>query len=923
MRITNRLWILLILLAGCSWQALAEEGEGILQTRIDIPYTKHVLKNGMTLIVHEDHKAPIVAVNLWYHVGSKNEAPGKTGFAHLFEHLMFSGSENFKGSGDQSAFFEVMERIGATDLNGTTSHDRTDYFENVPTNALDLALWIESDRMGHLLGAIDQAKLDTQRGVVQNEKRQYENEPYGITDELITKGTTPPGHPYSWTVIGSMDDLNAASLEDVRTWFRTYYGAANTVLVLAGDITPETAIEKVEHYFGDIPAGPPVARFEKWIPRMQGMRRQRVSDRVPQARLYMVWNVPGYGEMETTHLELASSVLTLGKTSRLYKRLVYDEQIATDVTAFVDDREISGQFVIIATAQPGEGLGPIEKSINQELEKLLAEGPTERELSRVKAQRIAQFVRGAERIGGFGGKSDILAMNQTFRGSPDFYKTNLHYLREARETDVRQAARKWLTDQVYLLEVHPYGSYETNSVAADRSKMPVPGQFPEVKFPDLQRARLANGINLVLAERHAVPVVLLTMQVDAGFAADQFAIPGTARMAMSMLDEGTTHRTALQISEELGLLGASLGAGSELDFSMVSLSALKSTLDPALEIFADVILNPSFPESDFKRLQQQLIAVIQQEKAQPLGIATRVFPRILYGPDHAYSNPLSGSGTVESVARLTPADMKKFHETWFKANNATLLIVGDTTLEEITPKIERLFAKWQTGEVPSKNIGEVKPPKAATIYLIDRPGSIQSIILAGHATLPKANPIEPAIEAMNTILGGAFSSRINLNLREDKHWSYGAGTFLPAARGPRPFIAYAPVQSDKTRESMTELSREFRDILGHQPITPDELAKAQESLTLQLPGQWETMSAVAGTISEIVGYRLPEDYVTTYPDKIRSLSIEEVIKAARVVIQPDQMVWVVVGDRGQVEGEIRKLGWADIQIMDADGQRMK
>ena len=390
--------------------------------KIDIPYKKFVLKNGLTVLVHEDHKAPIVAVNVWYHVGSKNEKPGKTGFAHLFEHLMFTGSENFKGSGDQKAFFETMERIGATDLNGTTSEDRTDYFENVPKNALDIALWLESDRMGHLLGAIDKTKLDVQRGVVQNEKRQGENEPYGVTRELLTKGTAPPGHPYSWTVIGSMEDLNAASLEDVQNWFKTYYGPANTVLVLAGDIDPETARQKAEQFFGDIPAGSPVAKYDKWIPHIAGTRRQSVSDRVPQARLYKVWNIPAYGEPETVYLDLAADVLSSGKSSRLYKRLVYDDQIATDVSAAVDGREISGQFMITATAKPGENLAMIEKAVDEEVANFLAKGPSAKELERAKAGKLAGFVRGIERIGGFGGKSDILAMNQTFRGDPEFYQ---------------------------------------------------------------------------------------------------------------------------------------------------------------------------------------------------------------------------------------------------------------------------------------------------------------------------------------------------------------------------------------------------------------------------------------------------------------------------------------------------------------------
>jgi len=891
----------------------------VTDIKIDISYKKFVLTNGLTLIVHEDHKAPIVAVNIWYHVASKNEQPGKTGFAHLFEHLMFTGSEHFKGTGDQRAFFETMERIGATDLNGTTSNDRTDFFENVPRNALDVALWIESDRMGHLLGSIDQARLDTQRGVVQNEKRQGENEPYGVTDELIVKGTAPAGHPYSWTVIGSMEDLNAASLNDVKTWFTNYYGAANAVLVLAGDIDAATGLEKVEKYFGDIPPGPPVARYKAWIPKIPGTRREVVADRVPQARLYKVWNIPPYGEADSVYLGLIGDVLVLGKTGRLYKRLVYDDQVATDVSAYADPNEISGQFQIVATVRPGGDLAKVEKALDEEVVRLLATGPTQEELRRVKAARVAGFVRGIERIGGFGGKSDILAMNQTYRGAPDFYKSTLKYVGEATAHDLQRAAKQWLTEDVYILEVHPYPTYETANTTVDRSKLPTPGTDPEVKFPAFQRTTLSNGLKLILAERHAIPLVNFNLRVDAGFAADQSAMAGAGTLTMQMLDEGTARRTAQQISEELALLGANVGAVSGLDSSGVHLSALSSTLDQALDIYQDVILNPAFPEADFQRLQKQLLARIQQEKTEPFGMALRVFPKLLYGSGHAYGNPLTGSGTEASVTKLTRADLRKFHDTWFKPNNATLVIVGDTTLQEITPKLEKLFGAWKPGEVPAKNLATVEHQKKPVVYLIDRPGSIQSVILAGDAGLPKSNPHEIAIETMNTVLGGAFTSRMNMNLREDKHWAYGAGTVVVPARGQGPFVAYAPVQTDKTKEAMAEMDKELRGILGKRPITQDELTTAQKNQTLSLPGRWETIGAVGDSIGEIVNFGLPDDYFTTYPDKVRALTVSDLEAAATEVVHHGQLVWVVVGDRSKIEPSVRELGWGEIQLLDADG----
>lgn len=881
---------------------------------IDIPYTKFVLDNGLTLIVHEDHKAPIVAVNVWYHVGSKNEKPGKTGFAHLFEHLMFNGSENFDDD-----YFQAMERIGATDLNGTTNEDRTNYFQNVPTSALDIALWMESDRMGHLLGAVTQAKLDEQRGVVQNEKRQGENQPYGKVWELIAKGTYPPGHPYSWTVIGSMEDLNAASLEDVHEWFKTYYGPNNAVLVVAGDVNTNEVYEKVKKYFGDIPPSPPISKMDVWVAKMSGTKREITQDRVPQARIYKVWNIPQWGTEELTYLDLVSDVLGSGKTSRLYKRLVYDEQICTSVQVYAAPGEIGSQFHIIATAKPGVDLSKVETSLDDELNKFLLEGPTEKELERVKTEFEASFIRGIERIGGFGGKSDILAQNQVYGNSPDYYKNILNWVRNASIKNLKDAANKWLTDGVYILEVHPYPELKAISSDVDRSKLPEQGPTPKVKFPEIQKAELKNGLKIVLAERHTIPVVNFNLVIDAGYSADQFGLPGTSKLAMEMLDEGTKKRTALQISEELSLLGASLSTGSDLDASYVTISALKSKLDESLDIFTDVILNPSFPESDFNRLKSQILSAIQREKVTPTSMALRVFPKILYGKDHAYGNPLTGSGTEESVRKISREDLIKYHQTWFKPNNATLVVVGDITMGELLPKLEKFFSNWKPGKVPKKNITPVEHKQKSEIYILDRPGSLQSLIFAGHIAPSSNDPDDIAIEMMNTIFGGTFTSRINMNLREDKHWSYGASSFLMGALGQRPFIVYANVQLDKTKESMVEIKRELEEYLTTRPATIEELEKNKQNEVLSLPGTWETMRSVLGSLVTMVKYKLPDDYYYSYSEKIKNLKLEDIHRAIRKVINPNGLVWVIVGDREKIEKGIRELNYGEIHFIDSDG----
>ena len=887
-------------------------------SKVDIPFQKFVLDNGLTLIVHEDHKAPIVAFNVWYHVGSKNERPGKTGFAHLFEHLMFNGSENYNDD-----YFKPMQKVGATDLNGTTNEDRTNYFENVPVSALDLVLWMESDRMGHLKGAITQAKLDEQRGVVQNELRQGYNEPFGITEDLIVKGTYPPGHPYSWSVGGSIDDLNSGKLDDFQQWFTTYYGPNNAVIAIAGDIDAKTALDKVKKYFGDIPPSPPIARPTAWVAKMTGTHRESVQDRVAQARIYKFWNVPGWGTACADKLDLVSSILADGKTSRLYKRLVYDDQIASSVGAYINAREIAGQFAIQADAKPGVELAKLETAIDEELAKFLKDGPTAAELDRVKARRAADFIEGVERIGGFGGKSDLLASSMVYGGSPDAYKNTLKHIEDATVGALKESANHWLSDGVYVLEVHPYPALKAEPSAIDRKTMPAVGPAPQVTFPAVQRAVLSNGLKIMLAERHAIPVMHLSLMIDAGYASDQGVLPGTAALAMAMLDEGTAKRTSLQISDELAMLGASIGAGSNLDTSSVSLIALKDKLDPALDIYADVILNPAFPEADFQRLQKLQIARIDQEKASPFGMALRVFPKLIYGAGHPYAIPFTGSGYADTVAKLTRADLVKFHQTWFKPAGATLVVVGDVTMTEIKPKLEKLFQGWTGGKAPVKKITAVPLAAKSVIYIMDKPDAPQSMVVCGHPAPSSADPDNVAITTMNMILGGDFVSRINMNIREDKHWSYGAQSAIVGARGQRPFLVLAPVQSDKTKETMVEIKGELEGILGQKPITSDEYANAKNNIVLGLPGQWETMGAVLGSLEEIVEYGLPDDYYQKYPGLVQKLTIADLSKAAAKTVHPESLTWIIVGDRAKIEPKIKELGYKDVFVIDADGNVIK
>jgi zinc protease len=599
---------------------------------------------------------------------------------------------------------------------------------------------------------------------------------------------------------------------------------------------------------------------------------------------------------------------------------VYDDQIATSAVAFLDTREIASQFTLQADAKKDVDPAKVEAALDQELAKFLQNGPTQEELDRVRTDHFADFIRGVERIGGFGGKSDVLAASYIYGGSPDAYKQELDIYRSATPAQVKDAANRWLSDGIYTLRIDPYPSeLKADKSGVDRKSLPEPGGVPVASFPKRETATLSNGLKVILAERHAIPVIDFNLMLDAGSAADAGVIPGTAELAMSMLDEGTAKRNSLQISDEQQKLGAAIGAGSDLDTSYVTLSALKANLDASLALYADVVLNPSFPPSDFERLRKQQIATIQREKLQPVGMALRVFPKLLYGNDHPYSTPFTGSGYETGVAKLTRDDLVKFHQTWFKPDHATMVVVGDTTMAEIKPKLEALFQGWKKGSVPSKTLKTVSQPSGTTVYILDRPGALQSVILAGQLAPPTANPDEIALDAMTQVLGGSFIARLNMNLREGKHWSYGSYAFVPDARGQRPFLGYAPVQTDKTKEAMVEVMNEFKGIVSSKNVSAEELAQAQDGMTRTLAGQWETQGAVAGSIGEMVRFGLPADYFDTYTSKVRALKAGDLDAIAKKVLSPDRMVWVVVGDRAKIEPGIKELNWGPVKYLDADG----
>ncbi|MBL4674805.1 MAG: insulinase family protein, partial [Mucilaginibacter sp.] len=523
-------------------------------------------------------------------------------------------------------------------------------------SALDKVLWLESDRMGYIVGVIDSARLNEQRGVVQNEKRSGDNQPYAIAEELTTKSTFPSNHPYSWTVIGSMADLDAASIPDVKEWFKKYYGPNNAVVCIAGDVNADSVYAKVVKFFGDIPPQSPVARQSSWTAKMSGTHEEIAEDRVPQARLQKTWNVPALGTKDATYLNLLKSILAEGKTSRLYKKLVYDDQTASNVYAYVDEREISSQFVIIANAKPGVSLDSLDHTINRELSKVFSAGVTPAELERAKTTYFSDFIKGMEGIGGFGGKSDILAQYETFNGDADHYKTVQKWIKEANVADIKKIALAWLTDGEYKLKIVPYGTPAAEKSLVDRKTQPPLGPSVAVKFPAVKEFTLSNGLKVAMVKRTAVPVVEMSMFFNAGFAADQGVLPGTASMTMKMLKEGTQKRSSLQISDQSADLGASIYTYSGLDYSFAGMTVLKTNLDPALDIFSDLIENSNFPQADFERIKKQHLLGIKREQVQPVSMGLRILPKLIYGADHPYSNPYTGTGTNH----LSPTQSRVF-----------------------------------------------------------------------------------------------------------------------------------------------------------------------------------------------------------------------------------------------------------------------
>ena len=886
---------------------------------IDIPYEKFILDNGLTVVVHEDRKAPVVAVNVWYKVGSKDESSGKTGFAHLFEHLMFNGTENF----DQD-FFVPFLSAGATDMNGTTNNDRTNYFQTVPTQALDMALWMESDRMGHFIGAVTQEKLDIQRGVVQNEKRQGENRPYGKSWSQMAEDTFPEGHPYSWSVIGSMEDLDAANLEDVNDWFKSYYGPSNAVLVLAGDIDLKTAREKVSKYFADIEPGKPLSVPGQWIAQRTGEKRRIMQDYVPQSRITLTWNIPERGTQVDAELELLASILGNGKSSRLYQRLVEEEQLATSASAFVYSRQLAGQFIISTDLKPDVDRLKVEKIIREELDKVITHGLAAQEVDRARFSYFASFIRESERVGGFGGKSDILASGEVYHNDPGFYKITSERLAAATPASIQRSASKWLTDGVYVQSILPFPEFSSAEKGADRSKLPEVKTSAKLQLPEIRRATLSNGMKVVLASRHNSPLVSLRLQFNGGLSSHKDYGSGVPDFTLEMLKEGTDSLSASGMQQALDNLGSELTTRTERDLSVIDMSVLSSNLAPSLELLADMVVNPAFNKDNISRLKDQRQQEINQEVATPRSMISRELPNILYEPAHPYATPGTGTGNQKTLKLVDQALLQSWYRDWLRPDNATVVVVGDVTMNQLTAKLEDYFSEWQAPALPLPeiNFSQVLLPKKSRVYLLNQPDAQQSTIAVAQL-LPgvsiSALDEELSFSVFNDLLGGEFTSRINMNLREDKRWSYGARSYSHDGKGQRPYMIYTSVQTDKTGPALAEVQKELEQVFSNKPVSSAEVEKYRENRQKEQAGLYETNSRLLSAISRVVTYDLPDDYLNQYGEILKTVDTESVRLAGKKRLNPEQMTWVIVGDVNKIEEEVKALDLGEVEIIIPQG----
>ena len=879
---------------------------------IDIPYEKHVLENGLTVLIHEDHSAPQAFVSVYYRVGSRDETRGKTGFAHLFEHLMFNGSEN-----QDTDYFAPVQDVGGN-LNGDTWFDRTRYYQTIPNTALDRILWLESDRMGHLLGAVTQEKLDNQIGVVQNEKRRSDNNPYGMLNYNVLEGLFPEGHPYRWSTIGSLADLSAASLDDVHAWFKAKYGAANAIVTIAGDVDSAEVLKSVKLYFGDIPAGPPVNHLDDWVPVRTANTYEVMQDRVPNRLISRNWVAPGRDHRESALLSLAAEILGGDESSRLYRRLVKEEKLAVAVRFGAQAHDLASMPGLSVYLIPGADQAAAERVIDEELNRFRREGPSKEELELTKTAMSARTIRGLDSIGS---KAITLAESLYYMGSPDAYKTRFAWTEEATTGDVRAAADRWLGDGYHQVLVETYGDYSAVEEGADRSAMPAVDSYPSATAPTVIDHELSNGVKVRFVERPGVPAVTVAAHFPVTAVTTSISRPEALSMALSMLEKGTDKRSVEDIQKALKRTGSTLNAGAGLGGTNITMSTLASQIDDAAELLADVIRNPSFPENELLVLKDLAITNIEFAKSTPRSLASRYANQVTYG-DHPYG---SRPATKADYETMSVADLDAVHDAWIRPDQMTLFVVGGIAQEDLFDALEAAFGRWKAkGTAPDlPDISKMPASGASRVILFDAADAPQSNIVGTRVIEPPYGADHETFEMASKIYGGSFLSRINMNIREDKGWSYGVRAGAGRTPGPRLFQITAQVQTDKTAESIVELMRELDQIAGERPITEDELTAARNDTVRGLPGDLASANGVLNYMIANHTYDRADDYIETVKAAYDAVAVDDLAGSLHRQVDANGLTWFIAGDISEIEDAVRALNIGEVEVWDADGNRLR
>ena len=885
-----------------------------------VSFEKKTLANGLDVILHQDHSIPVVAVNVWFHVGSKDEEVGRTGFAHLFEHVMFEGSKHHN-----SSYFEPLQKVGAN-LNGSTTPDHTNYWEDVPSNYLDLALWLEADRMGFLLDALDEQRFNVQRDVVKNERRQsYENRPYGMAYWHLQEALFPLPHPYHWMTIGSEKDLDAADLDDVKDFFRRYYAPSNASLAIAGDFEQEQALDLVDRYFGDLPPGPALSRKGRLDSPLSGRVELEMRDKVSLPRLYVSWPTPPSFDEDDAPLELLQAVLSDGLSSRLHRDLVYEKQIAQSVMIRYHPGEAAGQFTVQCTAAPGQELAEVEAALDLEIQRLRQDPPTDEEIDRAKNRIEASHFRQLTRIGGFGGRADQLNYFNVLARDPNLVNTGLQSYLAVQRDDILRVHESVLDHRQVRLRVLPEASLKpVPGIPVDRTVMPGPDPEPAFTPPEPLRHRLDNGLEITVVEQPGMPIVCFGLMLKGGASDDPEALPGLASFTAQMLSEGTTSRSSQEMAAAFEFIGAHLTAEVRRECTLLATETLSKHWVHALELTADVVMRPTFPDHEIERVRRETLADLQRGKDDPGVVAERLMNGLVFGPDTGYGHAIHGTET--SVSSLTREDVLRQFGRAYGPAGATLMVAGGVTFDEVKRQAQEILGHWtaqpdmeaRADQASSRNGLPEAQPRDSVIYLVDKPGAAQSVIRTVQTTIPRRHPDYLALLLLNYSFGGQFSARLNQNLRQDKGYSYGYNSGVQWQQAPSLFHAGGSVQTAVTKESLAETLREFQDIHSARPVTKDELDAAKAGILQGYPASFERPSQVISHLLQMTLFDLPNNYFTTVRPNVEAVALEDVHRAGAEHVRPGGLSVLVVGDRQKVEPGLRELD-LPLVLLDENG----